>query len=546
MNRAQGRVGWAADTYPQTGRVGGSSGALAAANIAAASALNFVPVDGTWIYVDSVKDYFYYDGDSNLVVDGITIIPSFMGGNTRLIRADYKGHPSWALQASWGINGTTGNDENPGSLAQPLKTWGEFERRVKGNTLDQNTTVRFLDDQAPNDLIQGTFRVRPGFGLGIQGGVKQVVRTAAITNLAAINRAANQPLIVSDATIATWAPYVGMRIAVAGGPNNGETGWVLVVNGGDATTCNVSRPTNVPTNPLTPWLGALALGTFTNGDTYEVQQLVQATLGSIIVEVDGTDLAGTPSLGFADLTVVGANDFLFLPTCQGPVVFYGCYFLDSPLQQTAQTSVVYMLNCGMSGGVFVSEGQFYAQAGYAFPFVAAPSPAILVNNAYVNLDGDFTAQGGGISIGSGKAEIGFAAAFDATAAPGDAGGAGLNVGGGATPLGGFCTPATSCSMRTGLFGGNSIWGAGNVVGVQIGAGCFFGYDADTLLAIAGAGANDDWRLGTAANTVQAIDAGGAAIGPNAESWGNLAAARPGGFGGFASNPTNLATICPNA
>lgn len=52
----------------------------------------------------------------------------------------------YGQQAAWFINATTGDDDNDGSSAHPLRTMAEFNARISGNFVQQPTTLQLVGD----------------------------------------------------------------------------------------------------------------------------------------------------------------------------------------------------------------------------------------------------------------------------------------------------------------------------------------------------------------------------------------------------------------
>jgi len=107
--------------------------------------------NGSARYVRTLRATFILDTASVLAADGITVVAALGGGNwIRQAQND----PYWALQATWYINATTGDDENTGlTTGTALATLSEFGRRVQHMTLEQVTTVWVEEDCLPTDVL---------------------------------------------------------------------------------------------------------------------------------------------------------------------------------------------------------------------------------------------------------------------------------------------------------------------------------------------------------------------------------------------------------
>ncbi len=164
------------------------------------SALAF-PASGLIVVkVLSVKDYFVLDRTSTLTADGIGVVTA-LGGTGRWIRLEIA-HPFWLTQTSWGINPSTGNDENLGTTGSPLKTRTELARRLDGGRLTAPMTVTITaslnagdvrEPQVDSDLTNFISWV----------GVPRLLFSGTITALTNRNGATSQPTLMTIASIAS-------------------------------------------------------------------------------------------------------------------------------------------------------------------------------------------------------------------------------------------------------------------------------------------------------------------------------------------------------
>lgn len=510
--------------------------------MAAASALNIPNTNGVLVYVRSLKAYFYLDNNSTLATDGITIIPSIFGGNTRLIRLP-EAHPFWSRQATWFINQSTGNDENSGIASDaPLRTPKEWVRRMGTNVVRQNMTVTY---QAPSTQpLSGTVTRGPDVIIAFVGGVGTAPIAAAVVGagMTAQNRATNTRYnVVSAGVVGSWAPYVGMRYRNTA---NGTTAWILL---GDENGGTMSRPAIVAPDPFAVPFGALTLGTIAAGNTFNIETLIACSVGDLTVQCEGGLNLDATGVSFTELDIFADNNNgMFGGVTGSAAVYFGCRF-SSPMWGAVGVNANTYLNCLFLDGIGVEAGDHDFEAGAAFSFFAPPSPGLWIRGpARVTVDGDFMTEGSSICANAGTLLIGSAAAFNTPAEADNGLGAGLCIGGSTAPssLGG--RPGAGAHVASISYGINFIWGQGNLIGIHVGAMSGLAYTTAANLLIAGSAANNAFRLGNAAAGVQTTDPAGAAIGPINQSWANFVAARPGGFGGTATNPTNLATITPGA
>lgn len=88
---------------------------------------------GALAFVLSVRDYFRLDRSWQIGSrDGITVANSAPVGHGLWYRLNM-GHTFWQHQSGWTVDPSLGSDEATGSVAAPLRTVDEFERRVAFN-----------------------------------------------------------------------------------------------------------------------------------------------------------------------------------------------------------------------------------------------------------------------------------------------------------------------------------------------------------------------------------------------------------------------------
>lgn len=104
--------------------------------------------------VKTLDQPFELDKLSTLAPDGITIIPAKDGGNWLRIEAF---SAKWSLQLFWFIDPLSGNDENTGASAFPLKSLAECCRRLH---LAESGRVTVPTVLTVNDAITGGYQIK--------------------------------------------------------------------------------------------------------------------------------------------------------------------------------------------------------------------------------------------------------------------------------------------------------------------------------------------------------------------------------------------------
>jgi hypothetical protein len=225
----------------------------AVANIASLTALNDLSeADNTSRFVNTLLQSFILSKTSVLVVDGITVVAT-LSGVGRWLRV-LTPVPRWTNQTAWVRNFATGNDENPGTAALPLKTTAEFTRRLRTAKYSSTFAPYTLDLQdnvdSANDSFQWAPQLESSNGIisapldsGVSqtlltiGGVKTVLGAGAIAGAAislvgnvksTITRAAG--VFANDDIIEfTSGPSIGLRVYIseAAGVVGGINPWNL-------------------------------------------------------------------------------------------------------------------------------------------------------------------------------------------------------------------------------------------------------------------------------------------------------------------------------
>jgi hypothetical protein len=375
-----------------------SGGATIVADVATLAALP-APVDGAQAFVLSVRSLWAFATGSALTADGISVVNDT--GLTGQWLRDPIPSLSWAYQADWGINATTGDDENLGTAASPLATLAELRRRLDGQTLMQRTVVRQFGDVEEDLLLTVTMR-NPSdpFVYMSDPSTWTTVATGSITGVLAINRTANPPNAqeITDGTVADWTPYLGMRIRlVAPSARAGATAFIMKNMG--ANTARTTRFNGVGFDPATAISVQLAVTDPVIGDPYVIETLPGIDNVDLTVNRASVDNSGLKPRAFFDSLEPGQR-FPTTPTLgrclvRSPDAFGGGIASITRCRTHLQ-------NSGTGGSTFAAgtlwvNGFFWyggsIAAGGAFKGTSAASGIQSATNSQCNLRNDFLLQG---------------------------------------------------------------------------------------------------------------------------------------------------------
>ncbi len=205
------------------------------------------PSSPSLVWVESLRCYWRRNPSSTVVPDGITVVAAIGGGRWERMVATTS--TSWCSQTAWYIDPLVGLDENPGTIALPLATPAELNRRLSVGPLTANVTVNVV---AAATVPSCELSVElAGHTLTLQGAA---VTVATGTIDAYTDRAHNAfpaapvPPIVTDAGILDFTPYEGLRMRITDGASVGAVAWLDLANpaGGGVTTCRTTRFSSTP------------------------------------------------------------------------------------------------------------------------------------------------------------------------------------------------------------------------------------------------------------------------------------------------------------
>lgn len=122
----------------------------------------------------------------------------------------------WLDQLDWYIDGVVGDDENPGSLARPIKTDSERARRWGTYPMLRTAgvrTVHLLSTPADNQVFVRYARSNVDARVDISDASPRVVLAAGqLATYAAYSVAANEATVISVTGIADWTLLIGKRV----------------------------------------------------------------------------------------------------------------------------------------------------------------------------------------------------------------------------------------------------------------------------------------------------------------------------------------------
>lgn len=437
MDRRQ----FSASHYPLPGFI--NTNGVVAVNTLDDVAIAPVPASpGALVFSTYVEDYFYFDKDSGQPIDGTWVLGSVHGGNARMIRVGAKS-PRWTAQAAWYIDPINGDNSNPGTLAEPIKTHDELEARLA--QIAQDTTVEYLSAAPPTERARLNLVVKRQSSeafivpLLTYRGPAAVAATGTFTTVAGPVRTGGTPSAtkVTCNTIADFTPYIGKKLVVTSGAAAGTYMWI-----GAAAAANTATGS--------AFFDATQLGPATvlpaPGDSFAVHTpyampvlSVYGTCAVICENVQlhtGSDfgnIGGALFLGCDVHDVVFNNDKLFAA--------YGCYFPLVPFSAggAAQNNTFLAVGCLFRGNT---------------SFIANESTFVEIVHSV------FQGSGAGTAIGLGNQDPGGILALT------DVGFFGWDI---AVDASG----ASNLNLNNGPYATTfpSLWGAANQYGIRLNACC---------------------------------------------------------------------------
>lgn len=496
---------------------------LSFANAAAASAFPTAGLEtGDLSWVRTFRDIFALsqpgDAGAALPVDGVTVLAAAGGGTwVRLMIPSIV----WTAVPAWGINTATGNDENAGTVASPLRTGAELGRRLKGAVITQRTDVTIIGDQVAGDILDLEIKVTTSGSFFLHGTpVPFLTEAVGLTSVTAIARGVGggNALTVIDTNLAgTWAALglVGKRGRITGGnaANIGALFWVAK----DENAVNPKQARLSPTGKFAltvPVPSTATLVTPSIGDTFVIETLPSWPRVRVDVHNDADEF--TTNLNAIEFVIDSLALSTFAITGSPQIAFVGCDSVHASQCGPVVTTIV--LSKWIGG---TTPSNISGLAGFSTIVLAclATARTTVQVNGVVVFDQDTLGQGATLlrcRLG-GLARCGNCCSFDAT---GD----------------GFQISADGAIRNdAAVAGGSTLYGSG-ATGVGVSCQGRFEYLTGTRPTVTGA--LGDFKIGTFTTTYPFDDAATRTfLAPIATTWPNLAAASgAAGFGDHVFDP----------
>lgn len=340
---------------------------------------------------------------STLTVDNITVWAT-QSGVGRWVRRVGDASVRWLSQRDWGINPSTGNDENVGTAASPLRTSDELQRRVGiWGVLPNGTVITVLADFPTN----ASFRLRVSVAEGDPNsvfpavidlqGTRTQIETGTLTGYTPLSRAG----LGSRNVITAANNFTGREdfyIRMTSGAGAGYGAWIQVGAAGTAQTTPWCQEQNTPLStptfppPLQPAIVA--------GDTFVIERMV--SLGGcpqFIVNYGGgaQALSGRQAISAVNIRSVRltAHSEIAAASMSPTFDFLGgglrVFIQSSDLQATISGTDVRGLGMLIAGGLATQVSIPFALR-FAAGGTRARTPvtnALMLTNGYAAFDGDF-------------------------------------------------------------------------------------------------------------------------------------------------------------
>ena len=411
------------------------------------------PSNGLSVFHRGLRCLFTFDSSTNAVTDGITCLEADDSTVGKWLRS-HTVSPHWQQQQEWYIHPTNGDDEAVGDDEAPIQTWEEFRRRVGEGNWQSDVQVNWIggdDSQA----VRGDFILQDSAQFRVIG-TPTVTASGQFTSGTAQVPASNQRQVLND-TGATFTGLEGQCVRITSGAASGAVAFIVeVLSATSIVTTGFSRETSSTSTTLVTPVG---------DETYEVLSFPQAATldfsihrrseggGFITTDVFVEYLEFTS--GLSRHRLISNATFATAHACR----FIGLGLVMAPSSQFDACHIQVAQTEGTSGSIRASL--FTNEFTTFLDFYAV--------NTFVDQNTMFFEQGVHVHGKIRCYTAGFSSWNSATA--------GVRV-----------LPGGVVDITTSEF----VWGAGNVIGVDVRAGGRYVYD-DTAQVITGTTA--DCRLG---------------------------------------------------
>jgi hypothetical protein len=469
----------------------------------------------------------------------------------------------WRDYTVWWIDPLNGDDSNQGGSysslvpAAPLKTFREVVRRWgqppvfltathnDGSLLDYNPIVFYvLNDMSRADSIMFDVIASLAASVVLIVGARKPLKTGLVTTFTALNGTTNTKPSMTCSTVADFTPYINCRIRITSGARKNSTAYILT-GGATPTISPPSKPSGYfvaadGDDPFSSIDTGCAPLNFVVGDTFVIEDLAKVYVNgpTRLSTPQAVTLTTFPGVTFQDcrFDMESGDTLTFESNLSSFFMFVGCIFdgtvkfrnLENTFINVCNSrNALQFINC--PGGVSVQGGVVDSQSigDFGFPLPSKSS------GSFIALTSDVLFWHGGL-VGDGIRIVG-AAFFDTQPTSPNPLAAGIVVG--ASPVfvlsGGHLSIFAATSTQ-------GLCGNGNGLGIAVGPGGQIVYEPTAHMTLTGTAGN--FQIGAAGSISPINPTTGAVYGPVAQTYANLAAARPGGFGQEFWNPNNMASI----
>jgi hypothetical protein len=435
-------------------------------------------------------------------------------------------------QGNWFVSQAFGKPTNPGTAALPIDSnvtlasrWGS------GNTLvglvsggNLVTNVTYLDGDYTLDPINFNVVLPPTSILNFFGTPSAAVLSVTVTAVQVQVHATNTDFefTANDNStglpVASWTPFLGMRLRVTAGANAGQLAFVAKnIGGGAARACPPSNPTLGNSTVTSP-----TLGTFSIGDVIVVEPMMNMNLGAQTVA--SGDL---PIAAFQQFFCQAASSQATTGNVEAH--YKSCRFAANFGNGDITAQRVFLTTCsGDAGFVALGTLEFQVFAGLSRASSQAKS------GGYMGFDFEHYIQGASLICSGGQMYTGTVGIWDSVQPA-------LQAGSKTTQA---VVSTVGADINSGPYhsGTEALYGKNNAIaGLQCSGGCYFRYKTTVPTIASTAGV--DFILGETPGQVASFGWVGDVIqGPFANTWANLTAIGPAGFNGNATIPAQQCGI----
>lgn len=399
-------VGWNGSGWDILATAGPDDDMVVANGAALATLDDTLLENGAKVCLLSVLDTVQLLKTSALTVDNTTVWAT-QSGTGRYVRACQPAL-TWLRQTDWGINPSTGSDENVGTVASPLKTSAELQRRIGvWGTLPNATIITILADFPTNESFRLRATMAEGTPLTVGSpasvielqGTRTQVATGVLTGYTPLSRAGLGSRNVIAAAATNFTGLEDYYVRLTSGAGAGYGCWIQVGANGSAQTTPWCQENNTPlATPTFPPL--LQPAGIVAGDTFVIERMV--SLGGcpqFCINYGGGAQAASGRQGVSTINVrsvrLTAHSEILAASMSPEFVFLGgglrVYIQSSDLQAGINGTDVRGLGMLVAGGLDTQTPIPFA-IRFAAGGTRARTPiteALMLTSGYMAFDGDF-------------------------------------------------------------------------------------------------------------------------------------------------------------